>query len=52
LAVNGHDVIKIVDLQPGPRIGQILNQLLEVVIEKPERNQKDKLIENLKDIKE
>jgi len=52
LAVNGHDVIKIVGLQPGPRIGQILNQLLEVVIEKPEYNQKDKLIEVLKNMKE
>jgi len=49
LAVNGHDVIKIVGLQPGPRIGQILNQLLEVVIEKPEYNRKDKLIKILKD---
>ena len=52
LAVNGHDVIKIVGLQPGPRIGQILNQLLEVVIEKPEHNKKNKLIEILKDMKE
>jgi len=49
LAVNGHDVIKIVGLQPGPRVGQILNQLLEVVIEKPEYNQKDRLIKILKD---
>ncbi len=50
LAVNGHDVIKIVDLQPGSRIGQILNRLLEVVIEKPEYNTKDKLIKILKDM--
>jgi len=49
LAVNGHDVIKIVGLQPGPRVGQILNQLLEVVIEKPEYNQKERLIKILKD---
>jgi tRNA nucleotidyltransferase/poly(A) polymerase len=52
LAVNGHDVIKIVGLQPGYRIGQILNQLLEVVIEKPEHNKKNKLIEILKNMKE
>jgi tRNA nucleotidyltransferase/poly(A) polymerase len=50
LAVNGHDVIKIVGLQPGSRIGQILNQLLEAVIEKPEYNKKNKLIEILKDM--
>jgi len=52
LAVNGHDVIKIVDLQPGPRVGRILNQLLERVIEKPEHNQKHKLIKILQDMKE
>ena len=50
LAVNGHDVMKIVGLQPGPRVGQILNQLLEVVIEKPEYNKKDRLIKVLKDV--
>jgi len=52
LAVNGHDVRKIVNLQPGPRVGQILNQLLEIVIERPEHNQKHKLIKILQDIKE
>ncbi len=52
LAVNGHDVMKITDLQPSPRVGQILNQLLEVVIEKPEYNKKHKLIEILKDTRE
>ena len=52
LAVNGHDVMKITDLQPSPRVGQILNQLLEVVIEKPEYNQKDKLLKILQDMKE
>ena len=51
LAVNGHDVMNILGLQPGPRIGQILNQLLEVVIDKPAYNQKDKLIEILKELK-
>ena len=52
LAVNGNDVMNVLGLQPGPRVGQILNQLLEKVIEKPEYNQKDKLMEILKDMKE
>lgn len=52
LAVNGHDVRKIVNLQPGPKVGQILNQLLEIVIERPEYNQKHKLIKILQDMKE
>ena len=52
LAVNGHDVMRIMGLQPGPKVGQILNQLLEAVVERPENNQKDRLIEVLEDMKE
>lgn len=52
LAVNGRDIMNILGLQPGPKIGKILNQLLEVVIERPGHNQKDKLIEVLKDMGE
>ena len=52
LAVNGHDVMNILGLQPGPQVGEMLNQLLEIVIEKPEYNQKGKLLEILRDMKE
>ena len=52
LAVNGHDVMNVAGLHPGPKIGQILNQLLEIVIERPEHNQKHKLIKILQDMKE
>ena len=52
LAVNGHDVMKVKGLKPGPKVGQTLHQLLELVIEKPEHNKKNKLIEILKDMKE
>jgi poly(A) polymerase/tRNA nucleotidyltransferase (CCA-adding enzyme) len=52
LAVNGHDVMNIVGLQPGPKVGKILNQLLDLVIEKPEYNQKDRLIEILREMRE
>jgi len=48
LAVNGHDVMNIARLHSGPRVGRILNQLLERVIEKPEYNRKDKLVEIVK----
>jgi len=51
LAVNGHDVMDTLGLQPGLKVGKILNQLLELVIEKPENNQRDKLIEILKDMR-
>jgi tRNA nucleotidyltransferase (CCA-adding enzyme) len=52
LAANGHDVMRIMGLQPGPKVGQILNQLLEAVVERPEINQKERLIEVLEDMKE
>ena len=48
LAINGHDVMTVSGLQPGLRVGRILNQLLEQVIEKPEYNRKDKLVEIVK----
>jgi tRNA nucleotidyltransferase (CCA-adding enzyme) len=52
VAVNGHDVMNILGLQPGQKVGQILNQLLEMVIERPDYNQKHKLIKILQDMKE
>jgi len=51
LAVDGHDVMNIMGLQPSPKVGEILNQVLELVIEKPEHNQRDRLIEILKELK-
>jgi tRNA nucleotidyltransferase (CCA-adding enzyme) len=51
LALNGHDVMAITGLPPGPRVGQILDRLLEAVIESPEHNQRETLIEMLKNIK-
>ena len=50
LAVNGRDVMDVLGIQSGPRVGQILNQLLDLVIEKPEHNQKHKLIQILENI--
>lgn len=47
LALNGDDVKAITGLPPGPRVGQILKKLLEAVIENPEHNQRQILIEML-----
>lgn len=49
LAVGGHEVMNLLGLPPGPRVGEILNELVEVVIKEPEYNQKEKLLEILKD---
>ena len=43
LAVSGQDLIKS-GIKPGPHMGEILNNLLEIVLEAPELNNKDILI--------
>lgn len=44
LAINGQDLINL-GLRPGKKIGDILNKLLDCVLEKPEDNEKDTLID-------
>ena len=38
LAVNGHDVMEVLGVAPGHRVGEVLNHLLEMVLEEPELN--------------
>jgi poly(A) polymerase/tRNA nucleotidyltransferase (CCA-adding enzyme) len=50
LKVTGNDVMKILNISPSPKVGQILAILLDEVIEEPDRNTKENLelrIENL-----
>lgn len=44
LAINGEDLIKS-GIKPGVELGKILNELLDMVIEKPELNKRDTLLE-------
>ncbi|MDR1072308.1 MAG: HD domain-containing protein, partial [Treponema sp.] len=44
LAVSGKDLIAL-GVKPGPRLGVILNELLEAVLDDPELNAKEKLLE-------
>lgn len=44
LAVDGHDLMKALNLQPGPILGKILNELLEKVLDQPELNTKEELL--------
>ena len=51
LAINGDDVMRELDLHPGPEVGRILRELLEYTLEDgPEFNTKENLIEVLKSI--
>jgi tRNA nucleotidyltransferase (CCA-adding enzyme) len=44
LAVDGHDLQRELGLEPGPRIGRLLDQLLEAVLDDPSRNRRADLI--------
>ena len=43
LAVNGKDLIE-KGIEPGPRLGEILSDLLDIVIDDPSENTKEKLL--------
>jgi tRNA nucleotidyltransferase/poly(A) polymerase len=45
LAINGNDIMKELNLKPGPKVGEILKNLLNLVLDNPELNTKEKLIE-------
>ena len=43
LAINGYDLIEL-GVKPGKRMGEIINELLLLVMDKPEMNTKDQLL--------
>lgn len=45
LAVNGSDIMEHLGIEGGPRVGEILQRLLELVIEYPEMNTRERLLE-------
>lgn len=45
LEISGRDLINHWGLTPGPLIGKVLNQLLELVLEDPRLNEREKLLE-------
>jgi putative nucleotidyltransferase with HDIG domain len=45
LEVKGNDIMSKFNLPPSPLIGQILNHLLEMVLDDPDLNKKEKLLE-------
>jgi tRNA nucleotidyltransferase (CCA-adding enzyme) len=44
LAVNGDDLMKALDIPPGPVIGELLDRLLEVVVTDPMLNERSRLL--------
>ena len=50
LAVTGNDLIRD-GVKPGPALGDILNKLLEEVLEHPEKNEKEYLLEKSRSLR-
>lgn len=51
LAVNGADLIRELDLDQGKAVGQLLDALLEQVIDHPEDNSRERLLELARDLR-
>lgn len=47
LAVNGRDLIE-AGITPGPELGSILSQMLQIVVEEPEKNTKEYLLARIR----
>ncbi|MFH2118534.1 MAG: HD domain-containing protein [Candidatus Paceibacterota bacterium] len=50
LAIDGHDLIEKLGLKPGKKIGEILNQLFEEVLENPELNTPEILLKKAQEL--
>lgn len=50
LKINGNIIMDKFDLKPGPLIGRILHDLLEMVLDEPEMNREDILVEKADEI--
>ncbi|MBL7150836.1 CCA tRNA nucleotidyltransferase [Candidatus Microgenomates bacterium] len=50
LKISGHDVMKILKLNPGPLVGKILNILFQEVVEDKEKNKKEYLLKRIKEV--
>lgn len=50
LKVNGRDVMKVLKIKPGPKIGEVLNKLFEEITEDPNKNEKTYLLMRIKEL--
>ncbi len=52
LEIDGHIIMKEFSVTPGPIIGKILNELLEIILDEPEKNNSKFLLEKSKEVYE
>lgn len=50
LAIDGRDVMRILDIGPSPRVGAALRRLLDAVLDDPSLNQRDALLQLLRSL--
>ncbi|MCD6271067.1 HD domain-containing protein [bacterium] len=50
LKINGHRIMSILKIEPGPKIGQILDILLSEVLDEPDKNNERYLEEKVKEL--
>jgi len=48
LKVNGHDIMKALNLKPGPKVGKILKTLFDEVLDDAKKNDRESLLERIK----
>lgn len=51
LKVNGNNIMKILKIKSGPKVGEVLNQLFEEVLEDASKNKREYLLKRIKDLK-
>ncbi len=49
LKVDGKDVMEVLKIKPGPKVGQVLNALLEKVLDDPSLNERETLLKLIKE---
>jgi len=52
MKIEGRELMEILDLKPGPKVGAILDLLFDEIMDDPSRNEKEYLIKRAREIKE
>jgi tRNA nucleotidyltransferase/poly(A) polymerase len=51
LKVNGYDVMRILEIKPGPKVGEVLKYLFEKVVKKKLKNEREVLLKEIEKLK-
>jgi len=50
LKIDGHDVMEVLKIGPGPKVGEILSVLFEEIMEETKKNTREYLLERIKEL--